>query len=115
MANIVSENKVIVLTVNLWKLVKGCSQKRWADCAVRNLKRHIQKQFKTQMDVKIDMDLNKAIWSRGKKQLPTRIRIEVGKRPAFKDNAKTELFVKHVFVPTFKGLQSESFITQTDQ
>lgn len=115
MANIASENKVVVLTVNLWKLVKGCSQKRWADCAVRNLRKLIQKQFKTDMDVKIDMDLNKAIWSRGKKKLPTRIRVEVGKRPAFKDNAKTEMFVKNVFVPSFKGLQSESFVTQIDQ
>ncbi|KAI5167150.1 large subunit ribosomal protein L31e [Nematocida sp. ERTm5] len=115
MANITSENKVIVLTVNLWKLVKGCSQKRWADCAVRNLKRLIKKQFRTDMDVKIDMDLNKAIWARGKKNLPTRIRVEIGKRPSFKDNAKTEMFVKHVHVPEFKGLQTESFVAQVDQ
>ncbi|KAI5140163.1 hypothetical protein NEAUS04_2686, partial [Nematocida ausubeli] len=29
--------------------------------------------------------------------------------------AKTEMFVKHVHVPEFKGLQTESFVAQMDQ
>lgn len=112
MASIGGDNKVVVVTVNLWRLVKGCSQKRWADCAVRNLKRHIQKQFNTKEDVKIDIQLNKAIWSRGKKHLPTKVRVEITKRASLKDSSKTEFFLKHVLVPSFKGLQAESIIAQ---
>ncbi|KAI5191667.1 large subunit ribosomal protein L31e [Nematocida sp. AWRm77] len=112
MDTLANSNKIIVQTFNLWRLVKGCSKKRWADCAVRNLRNEIKKQYKTNMDVKIDIDLNKAIWSRGKKHLPTRIRVEISKRPSKKENRQEEIIVKNVFVPTFKGLQSEKIIPQ---
>jgi len=111
-SRIQNENKVVVITVNLWKLVKDCSKKRWADCAVRNLKREVQRQFCSKLDVKLDMALNSVIWSRGKKNLPPKIRIEVGRRASLKDGSKTEFFVKHVIVPSFKGLQCESIIQQ---
>ncbi|OAG31228.1 large subunit ribosomal protein L31e [Nematocida displodere] len=112
MANVVNENKVVVLTVDLWKLVKNCSKVRWADCAVRNLRKEIQKQFRTKLDVKIDIDLNKAVWARGKKNLPKRIRVEVGRRISPKDSSKSEFFLKHVIVPSFAGLQCESIVLQ---
>lgn len=112
MANIGGENKVVVMTVNLKKLVRGCSKIRWAPCAVRNLKREIRKQFRTKQDVKIDVDLNKAIWVRGKKHLPNKVRVEVGQRPSQKEAGKMEYFLKHVVVPSFAGLQCESIALQ---
>lgn len=112
MDTLANSNKIIVQTINLWKLVKGCSKKRWADCAVRNLKTELKKQLKTSMNIKIDVDLNKAIWSRGKKHLPSKIRVEVSKRPSTKENGQEEIIVKNVFVPSFKGLQSEKIIPQ---
>ncbi|KAI5180232.1 large subunit ribosomal protein L31e [Nematocida sp. AWRm80] len=108
MANIADENKVIVFTVNLWRLVKNCSQVRWADCAVRNLKKEVQKQYGPGLQVKMDMGLNKAIWIRGKKKLPPKIRVEVSRRPSSTDGSKTELYLRHVAVANFKGLQCES-------
>ncbi|KAI5187892.1 large subunit ribosomal protein L31e [Nematocida homosporus] len=114
MANITTENKVTLITVNLWRLVKNCSHTYWADYAVMKLRKEIQRQFGTKQEVKLDMDLNKAIWSRGRKHLPTRLRIEVSRRPSLKDNTKTELFLKHVIVPSFKGLQAESIQLQDE-
>lgn len=107
---VVDENKVVVMTVNLWKITKGCSFVRLADSAVARLRKEVRKQFQTDADVKIDMDLNKALWGRGRRNIPSKVRVEITRRPCPRDSSKTEFVVRHVVVPAFKGLLSESAV-----
>jgi large subunit ribosomal protein L31e len=108
MAGIVNENKVVVMTINLWKITKGTSWVRLADTAISRIRREIKRQFRTDADVRIDVNLNKAVWTKGRRSIPSKIRVKVSRRPSYKDNSKTEFYVEHVVVPKFKELLSQS-------
>ncbi|KAI5171541.1 large subunit ribosomal protein L31e [Nematocida sp. LUAm3] len=115
MATISTENKINLITVNLKRLTRGNSKKYWADYAVRNLKKFIKKQLNTEEDVKMDMNLNSAIWSRGRNSLPNKIRVEISRRPSIKDASKMEYLLKNIHVPSFKGLSAERIIIQDQE
>jgi large subunit ribosomal protein L31e len=61
-------------------------------------------------DVRIDAKLNKAVWAKGVRNVPYRIRVRLSRRRNEDEDAKEKLYtlVQHVEVSSFKGLQTES-------
>lgn len=65
-------------------------------------------------DVRIDSKLNKYIWSKGIRFLPTRVRVRITRQKNNRqknenEDSKVKMFtlVQHVPVESFKGLQTE--------
>ncbi len=58
-------------------------------------------------DIRLDPLLNKAIWSRGVKAVPHRIRVRISrKRNDAEEGEKLYCYVQHVPVTSFKGLET---------
>merc|ERR1719198_1005266 len=60
-------------------------------------------------DVRIDTKLNKAIWSRGVRNVEKRVRVRLSRKRNEDEDAKEKMFtlVQHVPVESFKNLQTE--------
>eukprot|EP00658_Telonema_sp_P-2_P055210 TRINITY_DN438_c0_g2_i2.p1 TRINITY_DN438_c0_g2~~TRINITY_DN438_c0_g2_i2.p1 ORF type:complete len:145 (-),score=46.92 TRINITY_DN438_c0_g2_i2:20-454(-) len=86
-------------TINLHKRLHSSTFKKRAPRAVRAIKK-----FATQMlgtsDVRIHPQLNKAVWSKGVKNVPHRLRVRCERRRNEDEDAKEKLFtiVTHVVV-----------------
>merc|ERR1711883_30175 len=86
-------------TVNLHKRLHSSTFKKRAPRAIRAIKK-----FATQMlgtsDVRIHPQLNKAVWSKGIKHIPHRLRVRCERRRNEDEDAKEKLFtiVTHVIV-----------------
>ena len=61
-------------------------------------------------DVRLAPELNKAIWDKGVKSVPHRIRVKLARKRNDAEDAKEKLYtlVEHVTVTSFKGLQTET-------
>ncbi|KAH7106849.1 ribosomal protein L31e-domain-containing protein [Auriculariales sp. MPI-PUGE-AT-0066] len=94
-------------TVHLHKLVHGRSFKKRAPHAVKSVITFAQKAMGTK-DVRIDPKLNQALWARGVKSVPHRIRVKLERKRNDEEDAKEKLYTyaSHVHVATFKGLQT---------
>merc|ERR1711906_52384 len=102
-------------TINLHKRLHSSTFKKRAPRAVRAIRK-----FATQMlgtsDVRIHPQLNKAVWSKGIKHIPHRLRVRCERRRNEDEDAKEKLFtiVTHVIVDPlapkhgFAGLQSKN-------
>merc|ERR1711981_507900 len=102
-------------TINMHKRLHSSTFKKRAPRAIRAIKK-----FATQMlgtsDVRIHPQLNKAVWSKGIKHIPHRLRVRCERRRNEDEDAKEKLFtiVTHVIVdPTqpkhgFAGLKTLS-------
>ncbi|OMH83148.1 60S ribosomal protein L31 [Zancudomyces culisetae] len=95
-------------TVHVHKHVHGSSFKKRAPKAIKAIRAFAQKAMGTK-DVRIDSQLNKAVWARGVKHVDHRIRVRLSRRRNDDANAKEKLytFVSHVPVDTFKGLETQ--------
>lgn len=89
----------------------SCCQGYQDLCTEGEAFRHICKlpnwlQMMNTKDVRVDQDLNKAVWSRGVRNVPYRIRVRIERRRNEDEDAKEELYsyVTFVDVPTFKGV-----------
>ncbi len=94
-------------TVNLHKAMHGISFKRRAPRAIKVIKAFAKKQMGTS-DVRLDQALNKEVWSKGIKSVPTRVRIQIRRVRNEDEDAKEEMY-SHVTVAEvpetgFKGL-----------
>ncbi|KAI0048647.1 ribosomal protein L31e [Auriscalpium vulgare] len=94
-------------TIHLHKLVHGRAFKKRAPTAVKSVVAFAQKAMGT-TDVRLDPKLNQALWARGVKSVPHRIRVKLERKRNDEENAKEKLFtyVTYVIVPSFKGLQT---------
>ena len=63
-------------TIHLHKRVHGCSFKKRAPTAVKSVVAFATKEMGTP-DVRIDPKLNQALWERGIKSVPHRIRVKL--------------------------------------
>ncbi|KAF8465866.1 60S ribosomal protein L31 [Russula ochroleuca] len=92
-------------TIHLHKYVHGRSFKKRAPTAVKSVVAFAQKEMGTG-DVRIDPKLNQAIWERGIKSVPHRIRVKLERKRNDEENAKEKLYTYASYVPTpsFKGL-----------
>merc|ERR1712124_11715 len=88
-------------TVNLHKRLHGSTFKKRAPRAIRAIRK-----FATQMlgtsDVRVHPQLNKAVWAKGVKNVPHRIRVRCERRRNDDEDAKEKLYtiVTHVMVDT---------------
>lgn len=108
MSSALKENKIIEMTINLRKLTHNVSWKYKAPYGVRNIKRLIQKNFKSEEEVLIAPDLNKAIWARGMRHVPGKVRIRVERAPSTKNPQVNVFKVSLVVVGGFKGLLTQA-------
>ncbi len=94
-------------TIHMHKYLHGCTFKKRAPKAVKVIRDFAQKTMKT-ADVRVDSDLNKAIWSRGIKSVEHRIRVRIERRRNDDQDAKEKFYSYVSFVPvnSFKGLQT---------
>ncbi|KAL3537375.1 hypothetical protein ACH5RR_000741 [Cinchona calisaya] len=93
-------------TINLHKRLHGCTFKKKAPKAIKEIRKFAQKAMGT-TDVRVDVKLNKFIWSRGIRSVPRRVRVRIARKRNDDEDAKEELYslVTVTEVPEgFKGL-----------
>ncbi|KAJ3184479.1 60S ribosomal protein L31 [Gaertneriomyces sp. JEL0708] len=96
-------------TIHLHKHVHGKTFKKRAPTAVKAIRAFAVKAMGTS-DVRVDPSLNKAIWERGIKAVPHRIRVRLARRRNDAEDAKEKLYTYVTYVPVtnFKGLLNET-------
>merc|ERR1711998_646654 len=88
-------------TVNLYKRLHGSTVKKRAPRAVRAIRKFATQMMGTQ-DVRVHPALNKAVWGKGIRNVPDRIRVRCERRRNDDEDAKEKLYtiVTHVMVDT---------------
>merc|ERR1712033_19423 len=94
-------------TINLHKRIHGMQFKKRAPRAIREVKKFAEAMMGTP-DVRIDVSLNKFIWSKGVRNVPRRARIRLARRHNDDEDSTNKLYtlVTVVKVDSFKGLQT---------
>ncbi|KAK2463346.1 hypothetical protein APHAL10511_004657 [Amanita phalloides] len=94
-------------TIHLHKRVHGRSFKKRAPWAIKSIVDFSRKAMGT-VDVRVDPKLNQAVWAKGIKSVPHRMRLKLERKRNDEENAKEKLYtyVSHVPVISFKGLQT---------
>merc|ERR1711865_282725 len=92
-------------TINMSKALHGFNFKKRAPRAVKEIKKFAQKVMKTQ-DVRVDVKLNKTIWSQGVRNVPNRLRVKISRKRNDDEDAEEELysFVTIAATTNFAGL-----------
>merc|ERR1712142_757908 len=102
-------NEVITkeCTIHLHKMIHGIGFKKRAPRAIREIRKFAEKMMGTP-DVRIDISLNKVVWSKGVRNPPRRARIRLARRHNDDEDSTHRLYtlVSAVKVDTFKGLQT---------
>merc|ERR1712137_527284 len=95
-------------TVNLHKRIHGVSFKKRAPRAVKEIKKFAKEKMGTE-DVRVDVTLNKFVWSKGVRNVPYRVRVRLSRKRNEDEEAADKLYtlVTHVPVASFKGLQTQ--------
>ncbi|KAI4379517.1 hypothetical protein MLD38_005800 [Melastoma candidum] len=78
-------------TINLHKRLHGCTFKKKAPKAIKEIRKFAQDAMGTK-DVRVDVKLNKHIWSRGIRSVPRRIRVRIARKRNNDEDAKEELY-----------------------
>merc|ERR1712232_1254811 len=96
-------------TIHMSKLMHKIQFKKRAPRAIRQIRKIAAKCMGTE-DVRIDSKLNKFIWHRGVRSVPTRVRVRMSRKRNEDEDAKHPMYTlcQHVPVETFKGLQTET-------
>merc|ERR1712183_194274 len=94
-------------TINLHKRIHGMQFKKGAPGAIREIKKFAESMMGTP-DVRIDVSLNKLVWSQGVRNVPRRARIRLARRHNDDEDSTNKLYtlVSAVKVDSFKGLQT---------
>merc|ERR1711918_97137 len=94
-------------TINLHKRLHGVGFKKRAPRAIKECKKFAEKMMGTS-DVRVDVKLNKFLWSKGIRSVPYRVRVRLARKRSDDEEAKEKLYtlVTHVAVDNFKGLQT---------
>lgn len=66
-------------TINLHKRLHGINFKKRAPRAVKEVKKFAAKMMRTK-DVRVDVKLNKELWSKGIRNVPNRLRIKISRK-----------------------------------
>jgi len=78
-------------TLNLHKELHGVTFKKRAPRAIKAIKAFASKEMKT-ADVRVDARLNKYVWSKGIKNVPRRVRIQISRKRNDDEDATEELY-----------------------
>ncbi|ERN15383.1 hypothetical protein AMTRI_Chr05g59620 [Amborella trichopoda] len=78
-------------TINLHKRLHGCTFKKMAPKAIKEIRKFTQKAMGT-TDVRVDVKLNKHVWSRGIRGVPRRVRLRIARKRNDEEDAKEEIY-----------------------
>jgi len=78
-------------TIHLHKRLHDVTFKKRAPKAVKEIRKFAQKQMGTK-DVRLDVKLNKAVWMRGIKNVPVRLRVQIQRRRNDDEDAKEDMY-----------------------
>merc|ERR1711970_451598 len=94
-------------TINLHERIHGMQFKKRAPRAIREIKKFAEAMMGTP-DVRIDVGLNKFVWSKGVRNVPRRARVRLSRRHNDDEDSTNKLYtlVTVVNVDNFKGLQT---------
>merc|ERR1712087_753455 len=94
-------------TVNLHKRIHGMQFKNRAPRAIREIKKFAEAMMGTP-DVRIDVGLNKFVWSKGVRNVPRRARVRLSRRHNDDEDSTNKLYTLVTVIPvdSFKGLQT---------
>ena len=92
-------------TIHVHKHVHKVQFKKRAPRAVKAIKEFARREMGLS-DVRLDTSVNKALWSRGIKNPPVRMRVRLTRKRSEDPNARGRLYtlVEYVPVESFKGL-----------
>lgn len=95
-------------TIVLSKRVHGSGRKNKAPKAIKAIKQFAERAMGTK-DVRLDPILNKAVWEKGIRAVPTRVRVRLSRKRNEDENAKYKLYTYVTYVPvaSFKTLNTE--------
>jgi len=95
-------------TINLHKRVHGVTFKKKATRAVKEIKKFAEKMMGTD-DVRVDVALNKHIWSKGCRNVPYRVRVQLHRKRNEDEESAKKLYTQVSYVPTanFKKLETK--------
>merc|ERR1719251_197470 len=103
----VRETASRIYTINLHKRLHTVSFKKRAPRAIKEIKKFAQQMMGT-TDVRVDPGLNKAVWDKGVRNVPYRIRVRLSrKRNEDKHKGAFYTLCQHEQVDSFKGLEME--------
>lgn len=102
-------------TINLNRRLHKVGYKKRAPRAVKIVRKFAEKEMGTN-DVRIDTRLNKALWHRGIRNPPFRIRVRLSRRRNDDEDSPNKLYTLVTYVPvsTFKELQTENVESTED-
>jgi large subunit ribosomal protein L31e len=97
------------VTINLHKLLHGVSFKSRAPRAIKEIKKFAQKAMGTQ-DVRVDVTLNKFLWSCGIRNVPYRVRVRMHRKRNEDEEAEEKLYTLVTYQPveSFRNLVSQT-------
>ncbi|GAB5355028.1 hypothetical protein AAMO2058_000170600 [Amorphochlora amoebiformis] len=102
--------KVIIreCTINLHKRLHKTTFKKKAPKAIKEIKAFAQKMMRTE-DVRVDVQLNKFLWSKGVRNVPHRVRVRLHRKRNEDEEASDQFYthVSYVKVESFKGLETK--------
>jgi large subunit ribosomal protein L31e len=78
-------------TINLHKRLHGIKFKGRAPRAIKEIKAFAAKVMKTK-DVRLDAGLNKAVWAKGIRNVPFRLRVQIERRRNDDEDAKEPVY-----------------------
>lgn len=89
--SILTSNKLLLSTEILRLILCNSTFKKKAPKAIKEIRKFALKAMGTK-DVRVDVKLNKHIWSRGIRSVPRRIRVRISRRRNDDEDAKEELY-----------------------
>uniref|UniRef100_A0A8D2E7B9 Large ribosomal subunit protein eL31 n=1 Tax=Theropithecus gelada TaxID=9565 RepID=A0A8D2E7B9_THEGE len=94
-------------TINIHKRIHGVGFQKCAPWALKEIRKFAMKETGTP-DVRIDTRLNKAVWAKGIRNVPYRIRVQLSRKRNEDEDSPNKLYTLVTYVPvtTFKNLQS---------
>lgn len=103
----VSEPITRQATLNLHKRLHKQQFKKKAPKALKQVREFAREMMKTD-DIRIDMTLNKFLWSQGIRNPPRRVRIQLERKKNEDEDAQEAMYtiVSYVPVASFKGLNT---------
>ncbi|XP_038953342.2 large ribosomal subunit protein eL31-like [Rattus norvegicus] len=94
-------------TINIHKRIHGVAFRKRDPWAVKEIQKFAMKEMGTP-DVHTDNKLNKAVWAKGIRNVPYRIRVRLSKKRNEDEDSPNKLYTLVTYVPvtTFKNLQT---------
>lgn len=94
-------------TINLHRRIHGIGFKKRAPRAITEIKKFAERMMGTP-DVRVDVRLNKHIWSKGVRNVPYRVRVRLARKRNEDEDSPHKLYtlVTHVHCTDFKGKQT---------